>query len=231
MSQQINLYDPALERQRDLLTATNVALAAAGLLAILGAWGGWGHWTAASLDSDHLAQEATLGNLRAEATALDAQVKTLKPNAQLAEDLAQTRRVVEARKEELDNIRVGLGTESSPFSEYLRALARQGTGDPWLTGFTFQPSPGGGMAELRGRTFDPALLPDYIKRLNKESVFRGQTFSALQMKASDSAAPAPGTPAPTSASPVPAGAPAAPSFVDFVLVPAAKPAPIPEASP
>lgn len=213
MSQQINLYDPALERQRDLLTAANFALAGGALLLVLAAWGTWGQVVAAGLEGKRTAIDATLKSLREQAGALEAQVQSLKPNQQLADELARTRQELGSRQAVLAVLRKGLGPEATSFSEYLRGLARQGGGDPWLTGFSVDAD--ANTMEIRGRTLDPATLPDYIRRLNNEKLFRGQTFSALQLKTAAEAAPG-GAAAEAGKPPA---APAGPTYSDFVLVP------------
>jgi hypothetical protein len=70
--------------------------------------------------------------------------------------------------------------------------------------------------EIRGRTLDPALLPEYIRRLNAEPAFRGHRFAALSVAL------------PTAPAPAASVAPAAtvPPWHEFALVPEleAKPA-------
>jgi len=216
MSQQINLYDAALERQRDWLTFVNVAAGGATLLALFLAWGSWTHWRASDLEAASTAVAASLQQLRDQAASLDTQIKAMTPNPQLADELAGARLTVENRRAVLAVLQKGLGPGAASFADYLRGLARQGTGDPWLTGFSVDAD--GNAMEIRGRTLDPATVPDYIRRLNNEKVFQGQTFGALQMKsAASEAAPASQTGggqagAEQTASPQPA-------FSDFVLVP------------
>jgi hypothetical protein len=73
--------------------------------------------------------------------------------------------------------------------------------------------------EIRGRTIDPALLPEYIQRMNKEPAFQGRAFSALKL-AEGKIDVAPGTPAVANAAAnTPADAAKKSLFHEFTLIP------------
>ena len=230
MSQQINLYDAALERQRELLTAVNVALAGAALLLVVGAWGGWARVRAANLESEAAGVASHLKTLQDQSAALTAELATRKPDPRLADELAAARIEAENRQAVLAILHKGLGPEATSFAEYLRGLARQNTGGLWLTGFSVDADTNG--MEIRGRTLDPSSLPNYIQRLNNEKVFQGRSFAALQMKmvsAEPATAPGQAAAAAPALAPVQAAQPAATSpaatYSEFTLVPAKPAAP------
>ena len=68
---------------------------------------------------------------------------------------------------------------SRGFSDYLRGFARQAQDGLWLTGFFI--GAGGSDIEIRGRMQNAGALPEHIRRLGGEAVFRGRNFSALNM--------------------------------------------------
>jgi Tfp pilus assembly protein PilN len=211
MSQQINLYNPALRRQRELLSATSVAATALLLLVAVIAWGS--------------VVRAGLGARQAEAAALAPQAKAAqeqmtilakslgerKPDPALQRQLAEAEEILSQRTRARDALSRNAGPGAPSFAEYLRGLARRIPKGVWLTGFTANEGDG---LEIRGRMLDPALIPEYIQRLNEEPVFRGQSFAALHL----------GLPEADKAATADAGKakPAAPRFHEFALVPLKK---------
>lgn len=203
MAGQINLYDPALGRQRDWLALGNVVGAGLLLVVVLGVVGYGVRLGSAPLASQAASAQVRLTELRAEVAALETQAAARKPDPQLAEVLKARRVLLEMRGEVVATLRRGIGTAGHvAHVDYLRGLARQSFDGLWLTGFSLA-GPEGSI-EIRGRTVDPALLPEYIRRLNGEAAFQGRAFAALKI---DSPPPAP------------AGAAAAPRYHDFVLAP------------
>nr|WP_246312544.1 PilN domain-containing protein [Aquabacterium terrae] len=67
------------------------------------------------------------------------------------------------------------------YSEHLLALARQSQGGLWLTRVDIAPD--GSTLQLDGRMTDPRQLPDYLRRLHAEPMFRGRQFTQLSVKA------------------------------------------------
>ena len=65
------------------------------------------------------------------------------------------------------------------YSEYMRAFARQSMHGLWLTGFDI--SGNNLQMSIRGGLLNPELLPNFIKRLNQEKIMRGKEFASLQM--------------------------------------------------
>lgn len=212
MSQQINLYDAALEKKRDWLALANVVLAG-GLLALaVGVFGTLARQNVPVLTAQAAANEAQLKELREQIVALGQRAADRKPDPRIEQELGAAQILLTARGEVLDTLRRRLGPDTGAFTDYLRGFARQSLAGLWLTGFSVDAASGG--MEIRGRTVNPALLPEYIGRLNREPAFRGRAFSALQLVAGKPD-PQPGA-APATAAPVTEGK--AP-FHEFVLVP------------
>lgn len=214
MARQINLYDPALERQRDWLALHNIVGLVVLVVLVVGVSG-----YLIRMDLPTLAAQAASGETRLKAArdqvAVLGQQAARKPDPRLAQDIEAQRALLAMRGEVLAVLRRSLGPESRSFAAYLRGFASQAMPDVWLTGFSV--SAGGGL-EIRGRTTTPALLPEYIGRLNRETAFQGQTFSALKL---DAAKPAAGSTPVAGSAPVPDPRPA---WHDFILVPVNDPA-------
>lgn len=216
MSQQINLYDPALRPERELLTAARVALVAGVLLVVMGAWGTWLRIELGQATAEATAAGMTLKQLQDESVAIAAEIASRKPDSRLVQELAGARSLLEVKDEVLAVLAKGLGPGSVGFSEYLRGLSRQSSEGLWLTAFSVADN--GAAMEIQGRTLNPALLPEYIHRLNRENAFQGRAFSALTMQAVLPPVPAPAAQAAPAAAP-PAPVSTTPLYHEFVLVP------------
>lgn len=213
--QQINLYDPALQRKRDLLTAANLAIVSAVLFATMGAWGGWGRMKLASVEAESQAVAPQLKMVQGQMAAIGKQLGEAKPSPELEADLAAARTRLGLREEIFAALGKGFGGDVPSFAEYMRGFARQAQAGLWLTGFVIGEA--GAAIEIRGRMTDPALLPEYIRRLNDEKVFQGRAFSALKVSPAKVAATVDGKPA--ASTPMPAKAP----YFEFVLTPVGGP--------
>lgn len=198
MAQHINLFDPALSRRRDWLALSNLVVLAVLLMTGIGVAGVWAGYQVPTLAAQATANEARLKAMRDQVLALGQQVESRKPDARLERDLAEARRRLATRNEVLATLQQRLGPGAASFADYLRGYARQSVAGLWLTGVTVDTASGG--MEIRGRTVDPALLPEYIRRLDKEPAFQGRAFGALKL-AEGKVEPLPGVTAAGNASP------------------------------
>lgn len=220
MTQQINLYDAALLRRREWLTAANLVVATLALVLAMVGWSVAVRAQVAALEAENARLAPEVKTLREQMTALADQAASRKPDARLEAELASTQAVLARRGDILAALRKGVGGDAASFGEYLRALARQSVGGLWLTGFSVDE--GGSGLKIRGRMADPALLPEYIRKLNNEPAFQGRAFATLKVTTGQSAPP----PGVAAAAPAPAPAPAAtdarsarPPYHEFVLAP------------
>lgn len=209
MARQINLYDPALLRKRDWCAPANLVLGA-GIAALLVATAGvLVRGGLPELQAQATAGEARLKAMREQLLELGQHVADRKVDPRIEQELAAARQLAAARGEVLQTLRQHLASGEPPFADYLRGLARQSMTGLWITGFAWDAASDG--LEIRGRTTDPALLPEYIGRLNREPAFRGQAFAALTVAEGKPDTVAGG------AAPIPATQKA--PFHEFTLVP------------
>lgn len=191
MSGQINLYNPALRRQTDPLSAGFVAGGAALLLAAVGAASVWAG-SAAREAGKQAANMAAQVKTAKEQLAILQQKAARKPDAALAAELAAAQAAIGARQEILAMLDSGTGATRG-FAEYFRGLARQVPNGLWLTGLAI--GAGGAEMKIRGRALNASLLPEYIRRLNGEPAFQGRGFAALNLHQKQEEPAAPGAPA------------------------------------
>jgi hypothetical protein len=213
MAQQINLFDPALLRKRDWFALSNVVLGA-GIAAVLVAAAGFlARSGLPELQTQVTTGETQLKAMREQVLVLGQHVAARKADPRIEEELAVARQLAEVRGVVLQTLRQGLAADVPPFADYLRGLARQSMTGLWITGFVWDAT--SDSMEIRGRTTDPALLPEYSRRLNREPAFRGHAFAALKV--------AEGKPEPVAGaaakSPAPAEAVQKALFHEFTLIP------------
>lgn len=180
MSQQINLYNPAFERKRDLLSlpgaVTACAVALTVVIVVMLAM------TVRTSNLEHkLAQaNAARDTSQSEMTRLAGQLAARKPNPQLAAEVARLEQALASRKEVMSTLQGGAIGDTRGFSAYLAAFARQSFYGLWLTGLKVASA--GQDVVLEGRAIRPELVPDYLRRLNREEVMRGHAFAELEMR-------------------------------------------------
>jgi hypothetical protein len=179
MSQQINLYNPALAPKVQLLTGHRLVIAlAAAIAGCLMVWGAVGV-DAARLARAERVQAAQLAQRQAEVTSMTQQVAVRKPSAQLQADLKNLEALLSARNEVMALLASGRLGDTRGVSEYLRAFARQTTEGLWLTGLRIAQA--GNDIVIEGRTLDADLVPVYLQKLRRETALRGHGFEALSV--------------------------------------------------
>jgi len=179
VSQQINLYNPAFERKRDLLSlpgvvaASSVALGVVvvAMFAILVRSG--------NLEHNLLQASAERDAAQSEMTRLAGQLATRTPNPGLAAEVARLERDLAGRQQVMSTLQAGVIGDTHGFSAHLTAFARQSFSGLWLTGLKVAGA--GQDVVLEGRAIRPELVPDYLQRLNGEEVMRGHAFAELEM--------------------------------------------------
>jgi len=103
----------------------------------------------------------------------------------LSDELNALEAKATSQKELLATLKSGAIGNTTGYSEYMRAFARQSVSGLWLTGFDIIGD--GAQMVLQGAATGPQLLPIFIQRLNKEDVMRGKSFATLEMKQPKSA--------------------------------------------
>jgi len=178
MSQNINLFNPAFRKQRQvitLLTVTGCLLVE--VLMLLGVQTYLTH-EVAGLAEELRSAEALLKAERGYADKLQREIAGRKASAQLEAETSRLETELKQARDAMEALKSGgIGTQDG-FAEYLRAFSRESTNGLWLTGLTIG---GGGDIEIRGRVLSADLMPGYIQRLNREKVLAGRSFARLEM--------------------------------------------------
>lgn len=218
MSQQINLLNPALIKQKEYLTLNNMLLALG--VAVLLMLAGYGYaqkqLSALIVQRGQVAEELQVVQEQLKQATL--QHAPRGPDKALQDQIAQLEQKAKVHEQILEIIGQDSAGREKAFSGLMRAFARQGVEGLWLTGFNFDNSADTLM--ISGRALQPELVPQYIARLGTEPAFKGKSFAALSIslpKASEPAAGvAPANPSAAGKAPVQAR-PAGADYIEFVL--------------
>jgi len=180
MSQQINLLNPRLTRQRDYFSFPNM-LQGLGLVV----FGSLLFYSYAFYQSSQLTKqfEENTKRYNSEQARLTQFTRDFSPKQskeELQAEVSMLEKELAEKKELVEVLRSSAGGSTAGFSEYMRAFARQIVQGVWLTGFTLS---GEGVIRLSGGAVNPELLPIYIQRLGKEQIMHDKTFSALKIEA------------------------------------------------
>jgi len=177
MSQQINLFNPALLRQKKVFTARTLLSALALLLC-----GSVALLLVGQHSVRQLAAEAASGEQRLnQARKRQAQAQVDFAPRQKSPAIGRALAEAEAELASLDEVIAALGGDqignTTGYARYFKALARQSAGELWLTGVTI--AGGGRHIGIKGRALDAAMVPAYVKRLSREPVMQGKYFGSL----------------------------------------------------
>ena len=182
MPQHINLLHAGLLPKREAYRSVHAAwavggVAAAALIAAMGL-----RHLAGSRTEQALASEQELASLQTRVGGLG---DTVRPSRHAAE-LQRLRAVESGQRQVRTALDSGVAGRTQGYAEYFMALSRQAQPSVWLTAFSV--SADGAALELQGRMTDPHRLPDYLRHLNSEPLFKGRTFAQMNLKAVEAAA-------------------------------------------
>ena len=180
MSQNINLYNPLFEPRREWLSFNVAAAVILAVLGLIAAGSIAANWRYHSLVRQEQAASQRLANAKEEMTRLANQLAGRQKDPQLLAELDRAQAELKSRDEVIAVLQGGALGNTSGYSEYLRAFARQSIEGLWLTGFSI--SGAGHHVVIEGRTLRADLVPDYLQRLNCERILQGSTFAEMQMQ-------------------------------------------------
>lgn len=220
MSQQINLINPALIKQKDYLTTLNIGSVYGALVLLMLGWYGYTTQQVHTFKASRDQLATQLQQQQATLEAMNAERAPKAPNQALVATLQSLEEKHRMQTQILQVMQQGKPAQDKGLANYMLGLARQSTDGLWLTGFSIDQTHHA--VSLRGRSLDAALLPDYMHQLGREAVFAGQAFSGLRIYQPEPtanpvpAAQATATAAASTSTPVP-NAPAPVAFVEFEL--------------
>lgn len=179
MSQQINLFNPAFEKQKNLLSAAGMVSAAGAAVVVLAVAGAVAHVKTADLQVEADAGAKRLEQAQQRLAAVSAEFAPRAADPLVASQLQEAEGQRAALQGVRDLIEHGDMGNTQGYAEYFRALARQHVEGLWLTGVRVN---GAGLdLGVQGRALDPALVPGFLARLRNEPVMQGKPVGSLRI--------------------------------------------------
>jgi len=211
--QQINLYNPAFEAQRALLSFKSALAGWAVVAVLVVALAGYQMISLRSIEQQERELAQQVAAAQADAQRLGNELASRRHDPRITEELARLEGDVKGRQEVMAVLSSGGLGDTHGFSDHLKAFARQSFEGVWLTGLSIATA--GRDVTVEGRALQAADVPGYLKRLNGESAMQGHPFSELVIQ----------EPAPDPA----AKTPVRPNYVEFKLTTKADAAFVPKA--
>ncbi len=180
MNQQINLFNPAFLKQKKYFSAS--AMLQSLLLISFCSVLFYGYAAYQTRELNKLSDE-TAKRYAAEQAKLTRQIAEFSPHQtgqKLAEELRKAEAQLTAQHEIIDAMKSGSMGNTSGYSEYMRAFARQVVNGLWLTGF--QITGNAAQISMNGAALSPELVPSYLQKLGQEEIMQGKTFASLQLR-------------------------------------------------
>lgn len=180
MSAQINLFNPALGKQKLAFSALDMSqmlgIVLLGVLIIT--W--YLNYQASQLESQVAVSQEQFRQAQSQLAKVTAEYAPRSKNKQLETDITTLEAQVRALEKVSDLLGRGDFGNAKGYSAYLTAFARQSQEGLWLTNVGVSAS--GKELSLSGRTLQADLVPKYVQRLAAEPVLRGKSFGSLEMR-------------------------------------------------
>ncbi|MEI2635248.1 MAG: MSHA biogenesis protein MshI [Methylotenera sp.] len=200
MSQQINLLNPALIKQKDFLNPNNIAITLGLLSALMLGYYGYAQkqLSLLTMQRSQVAEALSATQAQLKQTALLHTPRS--PDKTLQEQITQLEQKEIMQQQILRTVNQSSATPEKGYAALMRAFARQSLDGLWLTSFSFDSQTE--RLNISGRTLQAALVPEYIAHLGNEPALKGKLFSALNMHLpkADAASSNPATPMATQVS-------------------------------
>lgn len=181
MTQQVNLYQPILRREKKVFSAVTMLQTLGAIAVVMLAMFAFSRWQLSTLQAEQ-------AHLQAQEQKLAAQVTELSRTTQARPESRELRRRLElARREEQLKQRLSVLMESSPrggahgFSDAFAGLARKRMTGLWLAGIEIHKDGATRDVVLRGFTEQAELVPQLVQQLGQEPAFQGLRFRQLRV--------------------------------------------------
>ncbi len=179
MSQQINLLNPALIKQKDFLNPNNIAMTLGLLSALMLGYYGYAQkqLSLLTLQRSQVAETLTVTQAQLQQATLLHMPHEI--NKALIEQITQLEQKEKMQQQILQTVNQSSATPEKGYAALMRAFAKQSLDGLWLTSFSFDSSTE--KLNISGRTLQADLVPEYISQLGNEPALKGKLFSALSM--------------------------------------------------
>lgn len=177
MSHQINLFNPVFLKQKKVFSSIAMAQALGVLLFGSLAMVAYGKHHVNKLEKEAKMVNAQLVQKQARQAMVNAEFAPRPQSPALEAEIAEAAAQLRSLQVVSGVLERGELGNTTGFSEYYKALARQNMTGLWLTGV----SVAGADIGIRGRAMEGSMVPGYINRLTREPVMQGKSFASLEI--------------------------------------------------
>jgi hypothetical protein len=177
---QINLYNPAFEEQRALLSFKAAAIGWGAIAVLIVVWAVYERTGLQDVVRQNQDLTAQISAGQAEAQSLAGRLAGRKQNLEVTAEISRLEKEILGRQDVMAVLQSGRLGDTKGFSEHFKAFARQSFEGVWLTGL--QIGAGGRDMVMEGRALQADQVPRYLKRLNAETAMQGHPFSELMIQ-------------------------------------------------
>lgn len=175
--QQINLYRPIFRKQEKKFSAMAMLQAGGAVLAGIVVIYALLLWQVSDLRNEVRQADAQLATATKRVSEATQKFGPGAKSSLLEDEVANLEKQLAARLRVRDLLNRGLFSNTTGYSGFFVAFARQHVPGVWLTGFDITGA--GEDMRLQGRTADPAQVPRYVQRLSAEEVLAGKEFQVF----------------------------------------------------
>ena len=180
MSQQINLFNPALLQQQKPFSAMVMARILGGIALCVVLLAAYASYQISSLGKQAATTSIQLSTVQVQLAKVNAEFGARQKSKVLENEIEKVEAEVQSIQQIFDILKKGEFGNTKGYSEYMRAFSRQIMGGLWLTGFSIHGA--GNEIGIQGKAIQPELVPAYILKLKQEPVLLGKSFATLEMQ-------------------------------------------------
>lgn len=180
MSQQINLLNTALIKQKDFFNPTNIAITLGLMCVLMLGYYGYALKELSALNLARMQAAEKLSSLDEKLKQTSIAHKDQAPNKSLLDEISQLEQKEKMQQQILQTVRQSRANPDKGYAALMRAFAKQSIDGLWLTSFDYDSQ--SEKLSIAGRTLQADLVPQYISHLSIEPALKGKSFSALNMQ-------------------------------------------------
>jgi Tfp pilus assembly protein PilN len=179
VTQQVNLYREILKQQQKQSGIKLYSMALAAVVLLCAGFSAYLLWSVSAIENEVHQARQTLNQEQARVNDILSKRPSQVANSSTLAEIEQWQNRVNEATQTLQML-AGKGAVSAQgFSGYLQALSNQSNPDVWITAIHINGQNQG--LSIEGSTFKPEQIPQLLQQLQKEPVFKGQTFAKLVM--------------------------------------------------
>ncbi len=175
--QQINLYQAQLRKQKPLISFQHSATGIVALSFLLILFQSYKQYELASLEIQLKDTMLQLSEKNGRLNTFKNSLPKVKKDLNLKSNLVLLEKKLISKKRVLDVLSGQKLGNTTGFSNQFKGLARQTINGLWLTKLHFLE--GGSILDFQGKVQNPALVPQYLKALSSEQIFKGTEFHSF----------------------------------------------------